>query len=229
MLTSLAALRPISLVFITALVALSGCSTTGADKAPAKDAAPQAATTLEEHLARAARAEEAGDREKARESYREATRAYPVAQEPWQKLAQSYFNAGDYGNAILASQEVMQRDPGNPTAASVLAISGLRLSSQALGVLREQAQAARAKAGGTAQPLTNASIVVAARIEAESLAKDLREILGEPEVPPAKPSRTHARGRPRPAASTPPPQPQPPAARIPAAASGGGNPFDKLR
>lgn len=222
--------QPSRLLAWTALslsVVLSGCSTTNPDNAQGKDARVQAVTTLEEHLARAALAEEAGEREKAREYYRDAARAYPVAQEPWQKLAQSYFNAGDYGNAILASQEVMQRDPKNPTAASVLAISGLRLSSQALSVLREQAQAARTRSGSTAAPLTNASIVLAARMEAESVARDLREVLGEPpEAPVTKPTARSARHRTVPATSSPALRP---AAPRPAAAPAAGNPFDKLR
>jgi Tfp pilus assembly protein PilV len=206
------------------VLALSACSTTKSARTTDDSSDPQAISTLEEHLARAARAEGAGDKEKAREFYRQASRAYPVAEEPWRKLAESYFNVGDYGNAILASQEVMQRNPKDAVAASVLAISGLRLSTQALGVLRDQADTQRARAGGL-KPLTKSTIIVAARLEAETLARNLREVLGEPvlvpnDAPAAGQSAGGNRPRPRPAAT---PNAAPPAQ------SGGANPFDKLK
>jgi len=198
-----------SLVLRTGSVALAlslaACGSLS-PRAEADNDTVQAVSSLEEHLARAARAEEAGDREKAREHYRTAAKAYPVAEEPWQKLAQSYFNAGDYGNAIQASQEALQRDPKDPTAASMLAISGLRLSSQGMVILRDQAQSSRGRSAGSAQPLTNAPIVVAARLEAETLARELREVLGEPDrtAPqrPRAPATTQPAAVARPAAPT---------------------------
>ena len=228
------------------LLAMVGCAS-NKSLDDDKQAKPEAITTLEEHLAQAARAEEGGDREKARGLYRAAAKAYPVAEEPWQKLAESYFNAGDYGNAIQSAQEVMQRDPKDTTAASVLAISGLRLSSQSFAVLHEQAEAVRAKSGGTAKPLTNASILLAARMEAETLARNLRELLGEPpagkELAPAASNRVRQRPAVKPAAapvSAPPAgatpaavqpavRPVSPAANVARPAAAGGNPFDKLK
>ncbi len=220
---------------------LVACSSTPSSKTDA-DAQPQAITTLEEHLVRARQAEESGEKDKARELYRAAAKAYPVAEEPWQKLAESYFNSGDYGNAILASQEVMQRDPQDPVAASVQAISGLRLSTQALTTLREQAEAQRVKAGGApGKPLTNASIIVAARLEAETLTRQLREVLGEPVLVPQAVSVTGQRGRPRalPAvrpvtpvaapAATAAPIVKPVTPVVPARPTPAGNPFDKLK
>ncbi len=219
-------------------LALTGCSSTHKTKA-SNEAEPQAITTLEEHLVRAKHAEESGEKDKARGLYRAAAKAYPVAEEPWQKLAESYFNAGDYGNAILASQEVMQRDPQDPVAASVQAISGLRLSTQALNTLRDQAEAQRAKAGGAAgKPLTNASIIVAARLEAEALTRQLREVLGEPAlVPQAVPTQAY-RQRPRAAtvrtpaavaAPAAPTRPTPATAAQPRSTAPAGNPFDQLK
>ncbi|HIV70639.1 MAG TPA: hypothetical protein H9903_06900 [Candidatus Aquabacterium excrementipullorum] len=228
------------------MLTMVGCASNKAVDADGKPTAPEAITTLEEHLAQATRAEEAGDREKARGLYRAAAKAYPVAEEPWQKLAESYFNAGDYGNAIQAAQEVMQRDPKDATAASVLAISGLRLSSQAFAVLHEQAEGVRAKSGGAAKPLTNASILLAARMEAETLARNLRELLGEPpagkEPAPAQPNRARARPAVRPAVAAsgvpaagvtapvqPAVRPATPAANAARPAATGGSPFDKLK
>lgn len=206
------------------LLALSACSSTKFSVNDVDAGDPQAIMSLEEHLAQAGRAEGSGDKDKARGLYRQAARAYPVAEEPWRKLAESYFNVGDYGNAILASQEVMQRNPKDPTAASVLAISGLRLSTQALGVLREQADAQRAKAGTAAKPMTKSAIIVAARLEAETLARNLRDVLGEPVLVPNDPP---AAGQPanRPRALGGAARPVTPTAK-PAAAA---NPFDKLK
>lgn len=230
--------------FALPLILMTGCAANKSPDGDGKGGAPEAITTLEEHLAQATRAEEGGDKEKARGLYRAAAKAYPVAEEPWQKLAESYFNAGDYGNAIQAAQEVMQRDPKDPTAASVLAISGLRLSSQAFVVLHEQAEAVRAKSGGQAKPLTNASILLAARMEAETLARNLRELLGEPPAgkePVAAPAQNRARARPVVRPATPasgavgavPPAVAPPRANVPAAntarPAAGGSPFDKLK
>jgi hypothetical protein len=218
-------------VLMGAVLLLGACSSTGG-RVSGMDAEmgdPQAVMSLEEHLAQAARAESTGDRERARGLYRQASKAYPVAEEPWRKLAESYFNVGDYGNAIQASQEVMQRNPKDPVAASVLAISGLRLSTQALSILRDQADAQRARLSNGGRPLTKSAIIVAARLEAETLARNLRDVLGEPvlvpsEAPAAGPSQ-NSRPRPRPAAPTN----SPPPAKGNQPTASAGNPFDKLK
>ena len=100
---------------------------------------------------------------KERDTYRIAARQYPTAKEPWMRLAESYFEAADYGNAILAAQEVLQRDAADAVAASVVAVSGLRVSTQALSTLRTQ----------------NSSLPGDSRTQAEGLTKTLRELLGE--------------------------------------------------
>jgi tetratricopeptide (TPR) repeat protein len=153
-----------------------------------------------------------GSKERARDIYRTAAKTYPTSKEPWLKLAEDYFEATNYGQAILASQEVLQRDPTDSVATSVLAVSGLRVSASALSMLRQQQ---RTLNGGT-------------RTEAEDLAKVLRELLGEPVlVPSAKPAASPVANRPRaarPAAAAPAPAASP--APKPAAPS---NPFDTLK
>jgi len=159
----------------------------------------------------------AGEKEKARDALRAAAKVDPVSKAPWVKLAETYFSSDDYGNAILASQEVLLRDNSDSIAVSVLAVSGLRVSIQALGTLRQQN-----------------NIAAGTRSEAETLARSLRELLGEPvlvprpmiqEPPPPPPQRR--RKRVAPAA-----QPARPAAEAPKAADSpkpAGNPFDKLK
>jgi hypothetical protein len=87
----------------------------------------------------------------------------PASKQPWLKKAQLHFEARQYGSAISEAQEVLQRDIHDLTAQSILAVSGLRVSAQALEQLRKANQ-------------VNGST----RIEAESVAKVLHEALGEP-------------------------------------------------
>ncbi|MBK1714336.1 tetratricopeptide repeat protein [Rubrivivax gelatinosus] len=125
---------------------------------------------LLEYMTEASKARADNMAGKERDIYRSAARAYPTAKEPWSRLAESYFEEGDYGNAILAAQEVLQRDAADPMATSVLAVSGLRVSTQALSALRTQ----------------NSKLPNDSRLQAEGLTKTLRELLGEPVlVPPA--------------------------------------------
>ena len=143
----------------------------------------------------AAKARQEGARTRERETYRTAARTYPTSKEPWQKLAESYFESADYGNAILAAQEVLQRDGSDSYATGILAVSGLRVSTSALAALRQQQ-----------------SLSADTRAQAEEVAKSLRELLGEPVLVP------------KPAEAAPPPPPRrparPAAAKPPVAASG---------
>lgn len=127
---------------------------------------------------------QAGTKEKARQSLRDAAKSYPTSKEPWSKLAEDYFEATDYGNAILAAQEVTQRDPQDRTAHSILAVAGLRVSSSALAALRAQQSG-----------LPNDT-----RTEAQNLTRSLRETLGEqvlvPRVEPAATPTANSNRRP---------------------------------
>lgn len=116
----------------------------------------------------AAQAASSGSKDRARDIYRTASKNYPSNKEPWGKLAEDYFEAGNYGQAILAAQEVIQRDPADALATGVLAVSGLRVSTAALATLRQQQASLN---GGT-------------RTEAESMASTLRDMLGEPVLVP---------------------------------------------
>jgi len=87
----------------------------------------------------------------------------PAAKQPWLKKAQIHFEARQYGQAITEAQEVLQRDVRDLTAQSILAVSGLRVSAQALEQLRKVNE-------------VNGST----RSEAESVARIIHEALGEP-------------------------------------------------
>jgi tetratricopeptide (TPR) repeat protein len=152
---------------LAAVVIFAGCASKPA-KAPAAAPAP-AVQSLQQYLQDAARAaSEGNNKERARELYRTAARQYPAAKEPWTKLAEDYFESANYGQAILAAQEVIQRDPQDSVATSVLAVSGLRVSAAALKSMHDQ----------------NSKLSGGTRSEAQALAKTLREALGETELVP---------------------------------------------
>ena len=218
---------------LAASVALAACTTT-LNKPP--EPAP-ATTSLQEYMLQGSKAHTEGAREKARETYQSAARAYPSSKEPWLKLSEDFFEAADYGNAILAGQEVLLRDPGDNVAASVLAVSGLRISTSALQTLRTQNRIA----GDT-------------RSEAQTMAQTLRDVLGESVLVPIPPpvALTQSAAVAPPAYTPPspapvrrpirvrPPTPAPVAAPAPtpvatvrpvdpAPPPPTGNPFDKLK
>jgi hypothetical protein len=210
-----AAGRAAAFMFVLTTLA-SGCSSL-----PVKDpvaAAP--ARSFEEVMAEADKARQDGSKIRERETYREAAMAYPTRKEPWARLAESYFEAGDYGNAILAAQEVIQRDATDPMANGMLAVSGLRVSTGAIAVLRQQR-----------------NLSADTRGEAESIVKSLRETVLVPRptasgtnAPAAQaapqPARRATTARPEDAAGTtakPAERPRPKEPAPPA------NPFDRLR
>ena len=55
-----------------------------------------------------------------------------------ERQAELEFEAENYGAAILASQEVLQRDAANARADAILTVSGLRVAVQSLGRLRDE-------------------------------------------------------------------------------------------
>lgn len=206
--------RHASLVLGAAVCALfTACATPNtAPPAPAP-----VAPTLESYLSQATQAQADGQREKARGFYRDAAKAYPTDKTPWLKLAEDYFAAGDYGNAVLAGQEVLERDPQDTTANSLLAVSGLRITAGSLKALRKDAE-----------------YPVGSREEALAVTRSLRETLGETALLPIVPPGSEA---PKPkvvprrrAVAAPQVAPAAPAAPHPApAAAAGGNPLDKLK
>jgi tetratricopeptide (TPR) repeat protein len=135
--------------------ALSACSTTSTTQ-------QAAAPTLKDYLTHADQAAAGGNKEQAVTLWKEGATAFPKDKAPWSRIAQTRFEAGQYGDAIQAALEVLVRDPNDTLANSIVAVSGLRLSTRALGDLSRQ------------NNLTGTT-----KSESQELAKLLRETLGE--------------------------------------------------
>jgi len=124
----------------------------------------------------------AGHVEQALAGFNAASQADPTRKEPWLRSAQLQFDAGNYGRAIVAAEEVLKRDPSDKIADSVLTVSGLRVASKSLARL----QGNGALSSSTAQK------------EARDLVTTLRNTMGNDFV--AGDEAKPARPAPRPAA-----------------------------
>ncbi|MFC0169723.1 tetratricopeptide repeat protein [Pseudoduganella danionis] len=152
------------LPLLTMAALLSACVTDGAMVRSEK----LQAATLERSMAEADTALAAGRNEQALELLKSAGAAYPADKTPWLRLAQLKFDRASYGEAITYAQEALQRDPADKLGNSIVAVSGLRLSTKALADLSQQNN-------------LNGSL----RSEASDLAKLLRASLGEEVLVPA--------------------------------------------
>jgi hypothetical protein len=154
---------------LACLLLLSACATDGSSVRSEKISA----STLERALAEADTAVAAGQTDKAQVILKHAATSYPADKTPWLHMAQLKFDRASYGEAILDAQEALQRDPLDKLGNSIIAVSGLRLSTKALADLSQQNN-------------LNGSL----RSEAQDLAKLLRSSLGEDVlVPPANNTR----------------------------------------
>lgn len=120
---------------------------------------PQA---FDKALADADTVSKGGDQDRAIALYQQLAKSDPTREEPWSRIAQIQFSQGHYGQAIVAAQEALQRDQTDREAKSVLAVAGLRVATQSLGELRQ-----------------DASLAGDAKSDAQVLAKQLRDTLGE--------------------------------------------------
>jgi hypothetical protein len=164
--------------------------------------APAAAPPIEAALNDADAALRAGQRERAIDILAVAARAHPADKTPLLRIAQMRFDEGDYGSAIVHANAALRREPDNLLASSIVAVSGLRVASKALGEL-----ARRNNLTGNV------------RNEAEDLAKLLRASLGEEILVPAHGAPHAVAGRARPAAVAP---------GTPGPRAGGSDPFTSL-
>jgi tetratricopeptide (TPR) repeat protein len=173
--------------------------------------------TYDDLMASAEEAQRKGGIVEAMAFYEKATKADPAKKQPWSRIAQAQFDARNYGSAITAAQEVLQRDTGDVTAKSIMAVSGLRVSANAL----EQLRLANALGGNT-------------RDEAQTLARIMRDALGESILPAPAVTSSNTAGTPT-RQATPPVRrvaPAPQVAPTPApapAAEPKRNPFDALK
>lgn len=173
---------------------LAACTSPGDTGSAAKPATVAAA------MAGADAAVAAGQPDKAYALLKSASLAFPTDKTPWVRMAQMRFDANDYGEAIVHAQEALERDPDDLLANSIAAVSGLRVTSKALGDL-------------TRKNKLNGDV----KSEAQDLAKLLRASLGEEVLVP----------KPKP---TPRPTPKPtPSNTSKTASSSSSDPFGTLK
>jgi tetratricopeptide (TPR) repeat protein len=134
---------------------MAGCATQGNNTVTTPEA-------FNKSLADADTVAKSGDQDRAIALYQALSKTDPTREEPWSRIAQIQFTQGHYGQAIVAAQEALQRDQTDRQAKSVLAVAGLRVATQSLGELRQ-----------------DASLAGDAKTDAQALAKELRDTLGE--------------------------------------------------
>ncbi|WLI90693.1 hypothetical protein Q4S45_06115 [Massilia sp. R2A-15] len=69
---------------------------------------------------------------------KQAAAAHPTDKAPWLRMAQMRFEEKNYGEAIVNGTEAIERDPDDTLAYSLVAVSGLRVSSKALADLTQK-------------------------------------------------------------------------------------------
>jgi hypothetical protein len=136
---------------------LSACASNGPPSGGARPPATMAAA-----MADVDGAVMAGQTDKAYALLKSAGASFPTDKTPWVRMAQMRFDSTDYGEAIVNALEALERDPDDTLANSIVAVSGLRVTSKALADLSQK---------------NNLSGNV--RTEAQELAKLLRSSLGE--------------------------------------------------
>jgi predicted Zn-dependent protease len=168
-------------------VLMSACATDGSGAGASR------APTLAAAMSQADAAVMAGQNDKAFTILKNASSTFPTEKMPWLRMAQMRFDTNNYGDAIVHAQEALQRDPDDTLANSILAVSGLRVSSKALADLSQKN-----------------NLTGSVRNEAQDLAKLLRDALGEKDLVPSATTRAIAAGKGaahHPAAPPPPPRP----------------------
>lgn len=150
-------------VVLFVAIASSGCATTERNFEVAEQ------VRLEEMLVNAKTARATGNSQQAIQVLKGAIGTYPAEKAPWIELAQLNFDASHYGQAIVHAEEALLRDPTDQLASSIVAVSGLRLSTKALADLSRQN-----------------NLSGSLRVEAQELAKLMRETLGAPILVPAR-------------------------------------------
>jgi len=123
---------------------------------------PKPAPTVAAAMADADTAILAGQNDKAYAVLKTAATAFPTDKTPWLRMAQMRFDSTDYGAAIVDALEALERDPDDTLANSIVAVSGLRVTSKALADLSQKN-----------------NLTGNVRTEAQELAKLLRSSLGE--------------------------------------------------
>lgn len=144
------------------LVGLVGCAST-----PSKSRATSFETTMEIAEVQVATA----GSDAAIKAFEDAAKLDPTRKEPWVRIAQLQFDQNQYARAIVAAEEVLQRDPDDLVADGVITVAGFRVANQSL----ERLEGRGALSSETAQK------------EAKTLAAMLRSTMGQAILEPEKP------------------------------------------
>lgn len=139
-------------ILIMGVLSIAGCAVP-----PTAPPAP----TFEHLMFQADERIKAGNLDKARSLLVDAAKLEPTRKEPWLRKAEVEFDGENYGASILASQEALQRAPGDVRAESILTVAGLRVAIDSLARLRDEKD-------------VNGPV----HTEARKLAAKLRETLG---------------------------------------------------
>ena len=143
-----------------------------------------------------------------------AAKADPTRKEPWVRIAQLQFDQNRYARAIVAAEEVLQRDPDDLVADGVLTVAGFRIANESL----QRLDGRGALASETAQR------------EAQTLVTTLRSTMGDAILETGKPkpraTRQATRSTPAGRRATPPAAAQPAPARP--ARDNGADPFQNI-
>jgi hypothetical protein len=141
------------LVVLAGVVALmAGCATV---KPPSESEYKQSMAAAENALGQKSADEAVAQ-------FEEIAQRNPTKGAPWSYIAKIRFDEQKYGQAIVAADEALSRDPDDFVAKSVRAVGGLRVAMQSLADLR-----------------ADALLAGNARADAVALAAAMRETLGQ--------------------------------------------------
>src|SRR5574343_1497114 len=109
--------------FTLVAVILTGCATTPIPMTPEEfTSAMSSSTTRVDALL------DKGNQEDAIKVLSDLAKHNPSRKEPWLRKAKIYFDSENYAQAIVAAEEVLQREGTDRTAKSSRAVAGLRVA-----------------------------------------------------------------------------------------------------
>jgi len=118
-------------IIIFSLTLLTACG-------PTRPSAPVEPPHFNELIKKADKELESGNVDDAFTLYQSLSESHPDYKAPWQQMAQIKFDANQYSEAITYATKLLELDALNQFAHSITAVSGLRLSSHSLSILRQE-------------------------------------------------------------------------------------------
>ncbi len=117
--------------YLACIALLAACAATTPAPAPKP-------LSMARALAEADAASKDGRNGQAYQILKAAAAANPTDKAPWLRMAQMRFDDKNYGEAIVSGLAVIERDPDDMLAYSLVAASGLRVSSKALAEMTQK-------------------------------------------------------------------------------------------